>query len=181
MKKFIYLSLAFIAFFAQSCVIVDNTPGPRGRQGRAFVGIDYDFRPPYSYWDNNPSMPTDPYFGEYYPSYGGLYDFEYFVNRVDYWYGTYEVFIRQGGPGRPYGEPGLDGSDSYLLLICNPEGPYEYRKSESKVEAQNVQVLPDGSIEYEIVGEDATMKVKMQKTSIKEREPQKPKVIFKGE
>lgn len=178
MKKFIYLFIVCVAAIAQSCIVVNDAPGPQGRPGRAFVGIDYDYNPPYSYWDNNPGMPSSPYFGEYYQSYGGVYDFEYFVNRVDYWYGTYEVYIRRGGPGRPYGEPGLDGGDSFLLLICNPNGPYEERKAQSKVELIDMKENADGSIEYSIDNGDAMLKVKMQKTNIKQRPSKEPKVIF---
>lgn len=98
--------------------------GYPGRDGRAFFGINYDYAHPYSYWDNNPSVPDNPAIGHYYPTFPGLYEFEYFINSVDYWYGTYEIWINPGGPGGPNGMPGIDGMDNYLMLICNPDGFY---------------------------------------------------------
>lgn len=118
-----------------SCVfVVDTTPGPDGPAGDAFFGVDYDYAMPYSYWDNNPNIPLNPVLGSFYPTNMGLYDFEYFINPYEYWYGTYRIFRNAGGPGGPNGEMGAPGLDTYLMLICNPNGFYEER-SNYKVEA----------------------------------------------
>ena len=46
--------LALIApLLFTSCLIVDNTPGPHGRDGSAYFGVDYEHSAPYSYWDDN--------------------------------------------------------------------------------------------------------------------------------
>lgn len=127
MKKLAILLFTFFLLSLSSCIIVDNSPGPNGRDGFCYFGIDYDHHPPYSYWDNNKSIPFNPILGEYYNTYPGIYHFEYFINDVDYWYGTYQVFVNRGGPGLSDGRPGKDGVDSYLLLICDPNGYYEYR------------------------------------------------------
>ncbi|MCB0409103.1 MAG: hypothetical protein KDD29_02725, partial [Flavobacteriales bacterium] len=112
MKKLnLILAIIFPLFFT-SCIVIDNTPGPPGRDGRAYFGVDYEHRAPYSYWDNNKSIPYNPVIGDYYRTSPGLYDFEYFINEYDYWYGTYEIWVNRGGPGGPHGEPGYNGLDT---------------------------------------------------------------------
>lgn len=178
-----FTGIILSALFFTSCdvYVTPNVPGPDGLPGRAFFGIDYDYRPPYSYWDNNPSVPIDPFFGEYYRTGSGIFDFEYFVNEYDYWYGTYDIWVNPGGPGRPYGERGRDGADSYLLLICNPNGPYEWRKSADNAdESISVTELEDGWIEIVKTNEMSGIKIKMKKTNINERPGvHKPKGVFK--
>ena len=135
MKKFTLIVPIIIALFFTSCIVVDNSPGPYGRDGQAYFGVDYEHYAPYSYWDNNNSIPYDPILGEYYHTNSGRYEFEYFINPHDYWYGTYEVWTNRGGVGGSHGEHGYDGIDTYLMLICDPNGSHEhadgYRLSES--------------------------------------------------
>ena len=116
MKKLKIILILIAPLFFTSCVI-DNTHGPDGRDGRAFFGVDYEHRAPYSYWDDNSAIPFNPALGEYYTTRPGIYEFEYFINPHDYFYGTYEVWINQGGHGGSNGEPGYDGMDTYLMLI----------------------------------------------------------------
>lgn len=167
-----FLGMICIVGALSSCVTVieTNIPGPDGLPGRAYFGIDYDTRPPYSYWDNNPNVPVDPFFGEYYRSNPGFYDFEYFINQYDYWYGSYEIWVYAGGPGRPYGEPGRDGADSYLLLICNPDGPYEWRKANSDT-SENISIEEgeDGWITVTKTYDGGGITIKMKKANINER------------
>lgn len=176
MKKLLFIILALIVTSLSSCIIVPDVPGPNGYSGQAYFGISYDNYEPYSYWDNNPDVPNNPYFDEYYPTIPGLYDFEYFVNRTDYWFGTYEIWVNPGEIGRPNGQPGRDGLDTYLLLICNPDGPYESRK----VNSENISTttLADGSLQYTIYNGDGWVKVTMKKTNTKLRQAHQPKVIF---
>jgi hypothetical protein len=116
------------SLFLSSCVfVVDPVQGPNGRPGDAFFGVDYDYSMPYSYWDNNPNIPLNPILGQFYPTNAGVFEFEYFINPYEYWYGTYRIFRNAGGPGGPNGEVGAPGLDTYLLLICNPNGFYEER------------------------------------------------------
>lgn len=127
LTSFIVLLIG-LSISLSSCVfVVDPVPGPDGPPGNAYFGVDYDYAMPYSYWDNNSSIPTNPILGQYYPSGTGVFDFEYFINRYEYWYGTYRVFRNAGGPGGTNGQPGAPGADTYLLLICNPDGFYEER------------------------------------------------------
>jgi hypothetical protein len=103
--------------------------GPDGQPGEAFFGVDYDYALPYSYWDDNRSIPFNPVLGTYYPTGTGIYNFEYYINPYDYWYGTYQVFRNAGQLGGSGGRPGADGADTYLMLICNPDGFYEVRSN----------------------------------------------------
>ncbi len=160
------LALALIGTSLTSCIIVAEPDyGPRGSNGQAFFGIDYDFQAPYSYWDDNPSMPNNPFLGEMYHTYPGVFDFEYFVNPWEYWYGTYQIWTNPGQPGQPYGVPGANGADSFLLLICNPNGFYFedweecncYRSAEEDVIIVERQV--DGF----------NYRIEMRKTTIEER------------
>lgn len=162
----IFLLISIIGL--HSCIVVDNSDmvyGPDGRDGKAFFGIDYDQYEPYSYWDNNPSMPTNPFYGEFYRSYPGIYQFEYFINSQEYWYGTYELNIDRGEPGRPHGVAGRDGDDSYLRLICNDDGFY-FERSMMAVQQFNA---PDGTVTVEAQDEIGSFRVVMQKTTILER------------
>lgn len=162
------LAIALMIGMSSCVVVVDTPPGPDGYAGRAYFGVDYDYEPPYSYWDNNPSIPTDPYIGEYYPTYGGVYDFEYFIDRDDYWFGTYEIWINPGGPGRANGQRGRDGADTYLLLILNPEGPYEWRKANTKGDYE-VKQLSKTKYELTYQDEGGGIKVIMEKADANQR------------
>lgn len=132
------LTLLFVSssLLLSSCVfVVDPGPGPNGPDGAAFFGVDYDYAMPYSYWDNNGSIPDNPILGSWYPTNAGVFNFEYFINPYEYWYGTYRIFRNAGGPGGPSGQAGAPGRDTYLMLICNPNGFYEERNN-YKMEAQ---------------------------------------------
>jgi len=162
-KKSILL-FGVISLFLTSCTfIVDPVPGPHGRPGKAFFGIDYDRVAPYSYWDNNLNIPENPVIGAFYPTNGGIFDFEYFINPYEYWYGTYEIFRNLGGPGQPDGVPGYDGRDSYLLLIVNPEGFYQ-EFSGNKTEVPMGETI----IIEKMIGNDK-VKIKMTKISTAQR------------
>jgi len=157
-----------LALFLSSCIIVTDY-GPNGMSGKTYFGIDYDYNAPYSYWDNNPSTPGSPFFGEYYRSHPGTYQFEYFVNPFEYWYGTYQLRTNPGQPGQPYGEPGRDGTDNYLLMICNDDGFY----FESWADCNCGYRSDDGDLFiYDIESEKSNYRIEMRKTSIDKRKPQ---------
>ncbi len=177
MKKSLLILAAIFGLLMPSCIIVTDAPGPNGYSGRAYFGISYDVYEPYSYWDNNPDIPENPYFDEYYRTYSGEYEFEYFVNRDDYWYGTYEIWVNPGEPGRPNGIAGRNGMDTYLMLVCNPDGPYESRKAGHENIATTT--LADGSIQYTVTNADGWMKVTMKKTNQFSRPAHQPKANFK--
>jgi hypothetical protein len=71
MKKLTIIFPILIALIFTSCVVVDNSPDPYGRDGNAYFGVDYEHYAPYSYWDNNNSIPYDPILGEYYHTNSG--------------------------------------------------------------------------------------------------------------
>lgn len=171
MKKLQIILVIITPLFFTSCIVVDNTPGPNGRDGQAYFGVDYEHHAPYSYWDNNNSIPYNPILGEYYHTYPGTYEFEYFVNRYDYYYGTYQVFINRGGVGGHHGEPGYDGRDTYLMLITDPNGFHEHsdghriNQSEPLVIEKNI-----GKYNY---------KITIQKGDLNSRKLHGPKFIGK--
>jgi len=115
-----------------SCIQVIDTIGPNGPDGYAYFGVDYDIDAPYSYWDNNPSIPLNPNLGSYYNTYPGIYDFEYFINSDEYYYGTYEIYVNPGYPGNTSGRIGLRGEDTYLMLVVDFDGWYEDRYKNDK-------------------------------------------------
>lgn len=144
-----------------SCLVVTDDRGRHGLDGRAYFGIDYDWNPPYSYWDNNASVPNNPFFGEMYRTMEGVYQFEYFINPYEYWYGTYEIFINPGLPGGPYGEDGIDGADNFLLLICNENGFY----FEGWESCDCYRTLEDGTVVVEMDRDGQRYRVAMKKTT----------------
>lgn len=170
MKKLHYILILVLPLFFTSCVVIDNTPGPNGRDGDAYFGVDYEYRAPYSYWDDNNSIPFNPILGEYYGTYPGIYEFEYFINEHDYWYGTYEIRINRGGLGGPNGERGYHGADSYLMLIADPDGFHMHAsKGVSEFEPVTIE-RKDGKFNYTIT---------IQKGNKSIRKAQNPKYINK--
>jgi len=152
-----------------SCTHVDHTPGPDGYPGDVYFGVDYEDYVPYSYWDNNESIPLDPMLGAYYPTYAGLYHFEYFINEEEYWYGTYELYRNLGGPGGSHGEHGYDGLDSYLMLICDPYGYHEHRMDHKTMPAYDQPLVVEKKVG------DKNYRITIQKANVKDRPAQTPK------
>ena len=171
-NKFFTVALTVVSFsiLLSSCIVVeDREPvyyGPSGMDGRVFFGIDYDQVMPYSYWDNNPNVPNNPYFGDYYQTEAGVYDFEYFVNPYEYWYGTYETYQVYGEPGGLGGVAGADGADTYLLLICNPDGFY-FEGWEECTCYRNIQA--DGTMVIDGSDREHRFHIEMKKANISER------------
>lgn len=173
------LSVALgVSILLTSCVfVVDPVQGPDGRPGDAFFGIDYDYAMPYSYWDSNPNIPNNPILGSFYPTNQGAFQFEYFINPYEYWYGTYRIFRNAGGIGGPNGEVGAPGLDSYLMLICNPNGFYEERANNKT----DVPVEMGKTITIErLVGTDR-IQIIMTKTTIQERPTQNEPKYLNGQ
>lgn len=156
------MMIMLAAILLPSCVTVVSNVGPPGLDGRAYFGIDYTFDPPTYYWDNNPSIPNSPFFGEYYPTAPGRFNFEYGINEFEYWYGYYEIWIMRGEPGGPYGERGRNGADNYLMLLCDPNGFEAYRSEVYKSQLANTDSLVieknDGVHHYKIVLKKGTRK-----------------------
>ena len=133
-------------FLLNSCIYVVDTPGPEGLPGSAYFGVDYDHYLPYSYWDDNRDIPNNPVLGASYPTNTGVFNFEYFVNPYDYWYGSYQIFRNPGQPGGSGGRPGADGADTYLMLICNPDGFYEVRGNYKVAAAEGETIVIEETI-----------------------------------
>ncbi len=150
MKKIQVILIIIIPLIFTSCIVVDHTPGPHGRDGNAYFGVDYEHKAPYSYWDNNNDIPFNPILGEYYHTYPGIYEFEYFINPHEYYYGTYEVWINRGGPGGPHGEHGYNGTDTYLMLIADPNGFHQHGSGRAVGEEPVVIRQQAGNYQYKI-------------------------------
>jgi hypothetical protein len=167
--------ISVLSFSSCDVVVVNNTPGPYGYNGLAFFGVDYEMHPPYSYWDNNNSIPYNPDLGYYYETAPGIYEFEYFINPEEYWYGTYEVWINYGQEGGPYGERGADGMNTYLMLICDPNGYHthfdEGYKTNHDVVSDTIPVVierKEGKLNYRLT---------IQKGNVKDRPAHDPKYV----
>ena len=171
MKKLKIILALITPLFFTSCVVVDNTPGPNGRDGQAYFGVDFEHEAPYSYWDDNNSIPYNPILGEYYHTRPGVYEFEYFVNPHDYFYGTYEVWVNRGGLGGPHGEPGFDGVDTYLMLIADPHGFHEH--------ADGYRLGNNEPIIIEKKYEIYNYKISIQKGNVLTRNAHQPKYLNK--
>ncbi len=175
-KRNLTFLLGGLSLLLSSCVfVVDPVPGPDGRPGDAFFGIDYDYALPYSYWDNNASIPNNPILGSFYPTNSGVFDFEYFINPYEYWYGTYQVFRNAGGPGGPDGQPGVPGRDTYLMLICNPDGFYmEHAGYKTEVPLGETVLIE------ELAGTDR-IRIEMTRTTVQERPSDKEPKYLNGQ
>jgi len=175
-RRTVILLMATIAFGAchnhQDYHIHDIGPGPHGRDGFAFLAIDYTWSHPYSYWDDNPDIPYNPLIGHAHQTFPGIYEFEYFIDPWEYWYGTYEIWINLGGPGGPHGEPGFDGADNYFTLFCDPDGFWmDLESGFYKKDASDEIVI-------EKQDENVTMRITMKKAHVKDRKAHEPKVIW---
>lgn len=105
--------------------------------------------------------------GEYYYTHPGRYEFEYFINPQDYWYGTYEVWINRGGVGGHHGEHGYDGTDTYLMLICDPNGFHEH--------GDGYRVANTEPIIIEKKTEKYNYRITIQKGNVQTRKAHEPK------
>lgn len=171
--KLSWMPVLLFAVLSSACYEVVHTPGPPGRDGLAFFAINYEHVHPYSYWDNNPAVPYNAILGYDYQTYPGIYEFEYFINPHDYWYGTYEIWVNPGGPGLPDGEPGFDGMDNFFTLICDPEGFHTH------LNGHNYGYGKKGDKEQVVVIENKegqSLKIILRKGNIKDRKAQSPKL-----
>jgi len=98
--------------------------GEDGVDGDAYLSIDYNLARPYSYEDNNPYIPDDLTYGQFYKCGAGIFNYEYYVDENFYLYGTYTLTINEGEPGKGFGEKGENGEDKYFILWCDPAGPH---------------------------------------------------------
>ena len=146
-------------------------PGPHGYDGEALLSIDYTVHHPYSYWDDNPDLPYNPEIGAFFHTYPGIYEFEYFINYSEYWYGTYEIWINPGGPGQPHGVPGYDGADNYFTLFCDPHGFWMALD-------QGYNKTDDGSLSIQKDIGDLSLRIVMKKANVNDRAAKTPKVIW---
>ena len=180
MKILTYTTLLTMLLGLSSCVYHAHPEpppppcyGPDGYPGLAFFGIDYEYSHPYSYWDDNPSVPYNPRIGYYYQTAPGIYEFEYFINAEEYWYGTYEIWVNPGGAGRLNCQPGFDGADTYLMMLCDPWGWTEIRGL-AKIDEEELKTKP---LVIERKNGDQNFKITLYKGDPSKRQTHAPKYI----
>ena len=103
--------------------------GVNGRNGNAFIELNYSNIQPTYIWGNNAAFPWTFNYGSYYYSNPGSYQLYYEGHiyqgdvRTDYyWDVTYDIWIHYGTSGGPCYN-GSNGVDSYLTLWLDPYGP----------------------------------------------------------
>ena len=158
-------------------VIVVDPPcnyGVDGYAGNAFFGLEWDVVQPAYVWTNNTAIPPVFRYGDYYQSGTGTFQLYYegeFRDGcciVDYfWEVDFDVWRNPGSAGG-CGFNGQNGVDSWLMLICGPNGPVDLRTnktSSASDKGTEMNILSDtGS---EIIVEFKTGDVTVQATYTK--------------
>lgn len=145
--------------------------GVDGTDGQAFVTVTTSDGSLYAYVDDNTSRPGSFNAGQAYRVIPGSYNFAYesriYTSATTYYYaqwtGVYSVHLNRGEKGTEgkifwqKGSDGKDGADSYLILLCNFDGPLQTRINK-RLNAV-APAVPDSSITVENIFGDYTMKV----------------------
>jgi len=129
-KVFLVAFLAATMSF-QSCVVIDDDYGIDGRDGNAWVSLDYgeEVVGPPDYITTGGLTPSDVfYWGQRYHTYPGTYllKYEYVWHYSDYdvteYYETYvDIWIELGEEGGR-GYDGYDGMDTFFNIILYSDG-----------------------------------------------------------
>lgn len=142
--KIAVLSIGILSFALTGCVYY----GQDGRPGDTFLEIQpsQHFYVEY-FWDNNPSVPEAFYWGHYYPTGGGTFEYEYALSDEFLYWGEYTIIPNRGEPGG-YGYDGRPGLDRYFTLYCYSGGGYV----DSYSKENGTQLLRDGK-PYEVLSD----------------------------
>ena len=117
-------SLCVIVLSIISCFIVMINCGADGKDGTSYLCITWMFGP-FSFWTDNPAIPSIFYNGQYYKTAAGLWSFWYEAWDLSQWTGTYKIYIDEGEEGK-FLKKGDDGIDLYFELSCLSIGPTFY-------------------------------------------------------
>ena len=112
-------------------LMLSGCMGEDGEPGKYYVKMDYNLSPPLSFTDDNPSTPDSIIYKRDFESEPGTYTFTYFVDANLYRYDDYEIIQNEGESGESFFTTGEDGSDTYLIIWCDPGGP-TYERYEEK-------------------------------------------------
>lgn len=119
MKKSVIILLAISLF----CVFLMIGCGKDGKDGSAFVAIDWVYAPLNCY-DNNPAIPSTFYRGQYYKTSPGTYNGSYTAWDGSYYSGTYTITINEGEDGGFFfWDEGDGGKDKYYTIWLYSFGP----------------------------------------------------------
>jgi hypothetical protein len=116
--------------------------GKDGKDGKAFLSIDWVFTP-VTYWDNNTGIPDVFYQGTFYEVNPGTYNFEYTAWDYSYYSGTYTLVINKGTDGGFPFKDGKDGADIYYTLWLYSDGP-ELDQSKASQDAERLKGIQKG-------------------------------------
>ena len=128
MNKVLYIIL--ISLFS---LTVFSCSGEDGKDGNAYVSINWSYAPTY-YYDTNSSIPYTFYNGINYKSLPGTYSYRYTAWSGDSWSGYYTITINSGEKGTfnilLLPKDGSNGEDSYFSLWLYSFGPSFYNSRE---------------------------------------------------
>ncbi len=95
--------------------------GAAGETGKAFIALDWVYKPQYFAGDNNALVGSIEK-GKFYRTQPGKYYFEYIAFEGSGYYGTYTITVKKG-EGGGFLTPGKDGRDSRFTLTLLSTGP----------------------------------------------------------
>lgn len=136
-----------LMFLLSGCVYY----GRDGQPGDVFIEVHPSphFLVEY-YWDNNPSVPPAFYWGYFYPSAPGIYEYEYALSDEFLYWGEYSMVPNAGQPGGP-GYDGARGLNRYYSLYLYSGGGFVDWYSRNPAELQDLP-LRDG-MPYEVLSD----------------------------
>ncbi len=127
--------------------------GPNGYPGPAFFGLDWTVVQPSYVWTNNTCIPPVFHYADYYNSMPGTYHL-YYEGRVlngccytdYYWEVDFVVWVNAGTLGG-CGYAGADGLPSYLMIVCGPNGPGDFRTNKLQEAGITTTIISQSSQE----------------------------------
>jgi hypothetical protein len=115
MKCKALLVSALLALSLSGCALFSGT------EGDAYIAYSWAAGP-ITFYTEDPSFGSTIYNGQYENASVGSWYFEYISWDDSYWYGTYTVYVNDGGFL-------IDGEDIYFELACYSTGPALYEWS----------------------------------------------------
>jgi hypothetical protein len=118
MKRARLLGVALLLAAAAAALVLSGC-GPKGRDGRAYLSLDWTYAPQDLYF---PLLPPVISAGTYYPHPAGTYEGAYTAWDWTYYHFWYTIEINEGDYGFA-GLPGDDGADRFYRIYLYASGP----------------------------------------------------------
>lgn len=179
MKK-LYKTLPMIAILlglllgTSGCIVHTDPPcypGRDGLPGQAFLELDWTTVTPSYVWTNNTAIPPVFRYGTFYQSYTGTWDLyyegSYFAGCCPvefFWDVRFDIWAHPGTYAQ-CGYDGINGPDSYLTLLLDPNGPIEQRINKTGTDGDVLKVI--SQTDKEIIVEKSVGEVTMRITYTK--------------